>query len=98
MMPASDEGELMLSAIAPLSDGLSGVERAFVKSTCHSTVSNCTSTPQACFRVSCRYSFIGKGSICPEAEGEIITLNDNGFSEVKPASASMALPFEGSNM
>jgi hypothetical protein len=37
------------------------------------------STPQACFRFSCRASFIGSGSIWPEPEVEIITLNESGF-------------------
>ncbi len=79
MMPASDDGDDALSAMAPRSVGLSGVARTASSSTCHSTASNSTLTPQDCFRLSCRYSFIGSGSICPEPEVEIITLNDSGF-------------------
>src|ERR1700688_3171437 len=59
MMPTSEDGDDMLSAMAPCSDGLSGVARTAVSRTCHSTVSKSTSTPQDCFRLSCRYSFIG---------------------------------------
>ena len=42
------------------------------------------------------YSFIGSGSIWPEPEAEIITLNFSGFCGVKPAAASSALPLAGS--
>ena len=97
-MPTSLEGELTLSAIAPFSAGLSGTARPAFSSTCHSTASTCTSTPQACLRFSCSASFIGNGSIWPEPDVEIITLNDSGFCGVKPASASSALPFAGSNV
>src|ERR1700704_1445096 len=98
MTPTSEDGELILSAIAPCRFGLSGVARAAVKRTCHSITSNPTLTPQASFRFCCRNSFIGKGSICPEPEFEIKTLNDSGFAAVYPASASNALPFAGSNL
>src|ERR1700731_3263814 len=98
MTPGSDDGEETLSDMAPCSAGLSGVARAAVRSTCHSTTSNATLTPQASFRFCCRNSFIGRGSICPEPEFEIITLNDNGFAGVYPASASSALPLAGSNL
>src|SRR5260370_26392957 len=94
MTPRSDDGELILRAIAPCRLGLSGVARAAVKRTCHSITSNSTLTPQASFRFCCRNSFIGKGSICPEPAFEIIALNDSGFAGVYPASASSALPLE----
>ena len=81
-MPTSLDGELTLSAMAPFSDGSSGTARAAFSSTCHSTASTCTSTPQACFRFSCSASFIGSGSIWPEPEVEIMTLNDSGFLSV----------------
>src|SRR5437879_1212602 len=77
MMPTSEDGELTLSAIAPCSAGLSGVCRTEFSRTCHSTASNSTSTPQACLRFCCKYSFIGSGNICPEPDVEIITLNDS---------------------
>ena len=49
---------------------------------CHSTTSNSTLTPQASFRFSCRNSFIGSGSICPEPEVEIMILSESGFAGV----------------
>ena len=79
MMPTSEEGELTLSAMTPLRAGASGVWRTALSKTCHSTASNSTFTPQDCFKLSCMYSFIGSGSICPEPEVEIITLNESGF-------------------
>src|SRR6266481_9952671 len=82
MMPTSDDGDDTLSAIAPCNVGLSGVARTALSRTVHSTASNATLTPQACFRLSCRYSFIGSGNIWPEPEVEIITLNDSGFCAV----------------
>src|SRR5262249_28135230 len=96
MMPTSDDGDETLSAMAPCSAGLSGGCRTAVSSTCHSTTSNSMLTPQACLKFSCRYSFIGSGSIWPDPEVEIITLSDNGFCGVKPAAARSALPFAGS--
>src|SRR5713226_9118900 len=98
MTPASDDGELILSAIAPCRLGLSGVARAAVKRTCHSTTSNSTLTPQASLSICWRNSFNGKGSIGPEPEFEINALNDSGFAGVYPASASSALPLAGSNL
>src|SRR3979411_357140 len=98
MTPTSDDGELILSAMAPCRLGLSGVARAAFNNTCHSTTSNSTLTPQASFRFCCRNSFIGSGSICPEPEFEINVLNDSGFAVVYPASASSALPLVGSNL
>src|SRR5580692_11029945 len=98
MTPGSDDGEEALSAMVPCRLGLSGVARAAVNRTCHSTTSKSTSTPQASFRFCCKYSFIGNGSICPEPEFEIITLNDSGFADVYPASANSALPLAGSNV
>ncbi len=82
MTPASDDGELILSAMAPLQIGAVGRGAAAVSSTCHSITSNSTLTPQASFRFCCRNSFIGSGSICPEPEFEIIALNDSGFAGV----------------
>src|SRR5258708_1026188 len=79
MMPTSEDGELTLSAIALLRPGASGICRTAVSKTCHSTASNSTLTPQDCFRLSCMYSFIGSGSICPEPDVEIITLKESGF-------------------
>src|ERR1700676_2906593 len=52
MIPTSDDGDDALSAIAPCSVGLSGVARTAVSRTVHSTASNSTLTPQACFRLS----------------------------------------------
>ena len=98
MTPASDDGELILSAMAPRRFGLSGVARAAVSRTCHSITSNATVTPQASLRFCCKNSFIGNGNICPEPEFEINALNDNGFAGVYPASASSALPLAGSNL
>src|SRR5580704_7763313 len=98
MTPGSDDGEEMLRAMLPCKLGLSGVARPAVSKTCHSLTSNSTSTPQASFRFCCRYSFIGNGSICPEPEFEIITLNDSGLADVYPASANSALPLAGSNV
>src|SRR5258708_17303402 len=98
MTPASEDGELILSAMATCRLGLQGGARAAVKRTCHSTTSNSTLTPQASFRFCCRNSFIGKGSICPEPEFEINALNDSGFAGVYPASASSALALAGSNL
>src|SRR6202165_5061666 len=98
MMPASDEGEEILSAMAPCRLGLSGGEPAAVNRNCHSTTSNSQLTPQASFRFCCRNSFIGRGSICPEPEFEIIALNDSGLAGEYPASASSALPLAGSNL
>ena len=82
MTPTSEDGELTLSTIAPLRFGLSGVARAAFKRSCHSTTSNCTSTPQASFRFCWTNSFIGKGSICPEPEVEIMALKTSGLSDV----------------
>src|ERR1700730_3116822 len=82
MMPTSDDGDEKLRAIAPCSIGLSGVARTALTKTVQSTASNSTLTPQACFRLSCRYSFIGSGDIWPEPEVEIITLNDSGICDV----------------
>src|ERR1700676_1303784 len=96
MMPASDEGEEILSAMAPCRLGLSGVARAAVNRTCHSTTSNSTLTPQASFRFCCRNSFIGRGSICPEPEFEIHPFNERGLAGEYPASASSALPLAAS--
>src|SRR6266481_4834681 len=98
MTPASDDGEEILSDIAPCRLELSGVARAAVRRTCHSTTSNSTVTPQASLRFCCKYSFIGRGNICPEPEFEIIALNDRGLAGVYPASASSALPFAESNL
>src|SRR5258707_5237979 len=98
MTPASDDGELILSAMAPRRFGLSGVARAAVRRICHSITSNSTVTPQASLRFCCKNSFIGNGNICPEPEFEINALNDNGFAGVYPASASSALPLAGSNL
>src|ERR1700730_2019226 len=52
MMPTSDDGDEALSAMAPCRVGLSGVARMAVSRTCHSTASNSTLTPHACFRLS----------------------------------------------
>src|ERR1700675_1613648 len=98
MTPASDDGELILSTMAPRRLGVWGVEGAPLNRTCHSITSNSTVTPQASFRFCCRNSFIGKGSICPEPEFEINALNDNGLASEYPASASSALPLAGSNL
>src|ERR1700694_3796516 len=98
MTPTSDDGELILTTMAPCRLGLSGVARPAVKRTCHSTTSYATLTPQASFRFCCRNSFIGKGNICPEPEFEISALNDNGFAGEYPASASSALPLAASNL
>src|SRR3981081_1322318 len=98
MTPASDDGEELLSAIAPCRLGLSGVARAAVNSTCHSTTSKSTLTPQASFRFCCRNSFIGNGSLCPDTELEIIALTDRGWTRVSPAWASSALPLAGSDL
>src|ERR1700731_1791590 len=98
MTLASDDGELTLSTMAPCRLGLSGVARPAVKRTCHSTTSNSTLTPQASFRFCCRNWVIGKGSLWPGPEFEIIALNDSGFVGVYPASASRALPLAGWNL
>src|ERR1700680_1382125 len=98
MTPASYDGELILSAMAPRRFGLSGGARAAVKQTCHSITWNCTFTPQASFRFCCRNSFIGSGNIWPEPEFEISALNASGFAGEYPASASSALPLGGSHL
>src|ERR1700759_3556911 len=89
MMPASDDGDEMLSAIAPCRLGASGNGGPWLNHPCHSTTSKSTLTPQASLRFCCRNSFIGSGSIWPEPELEICTLNDSGLAAVKPASASI---------
>src|ERR1700685_1094573 len=98
MTPGSDEGEEILSDMPPCRLGASGVARAAVNSTCHSTTSNATLTPQASLRFCCRNSFIGSGSIWREPEFEIIALKESGLAGVYPASASSALPLAGSNL
>src|SRR5215831_12015041 len=53
---ASGRDKEILSAIAPRSRGLSGVSLKESIKTLQSTVSNSTLTPQACLKLSCRYS------------------------------------------
>ncbi len=53
----------------------------------HSTTSKSISIPTS-LRFCCTASFIGRGCIWPEPEGEIATLVRSGLRAVKPASAS----------
>ena len=57
--------------------------------------SNSTSIPIS-FRFCCMYSFIGRGSICPEPLAEISILVWIGLSGPKPASARSARAASGS--
>src|ERR1700678_1330352 len=98
MTPGSDDGEEILSDMAPCRLGASGVARAAVNSTCNSTTSNATLTPQASLRFCCRNSFIGSGSIWPEPEFEIIALKDSGLAREYPAAGTSALPLAASHL
>src|ERR1700730_3222612 len=76
MTPTSEDGELTLSTIAPLRFGLSGVARAAFRRSCHSTTSNCTSTPQASFRFCWHNLFLRQGQHLPGARGRNHGLED----------------------
>jgi len=81
MTPASDDGELMLSTIAPRRFGLSGVARAAVSRNLPFDHVEFTFTPQASFRFWLQeFVHRQRQHIAPSRNSRSAALNDNGLA------------------